>query len=241
MSKNASSLASCCIRRDAYAHHLELPFQGLDPAAELRHVTPARRRLAGRLVRSVKGLQALEPLLFPLHPLVAFHRVFVIARVHGLASITEAAAAPHRLVFAVQKLPYRKARLELDCVAAIDSNGRTIWIADAHRGDGKRFVVRADEILAAFLELEAAIRGFRPVSLRKSCSRTTPAAYQSAHSPYDENQYRDRDNRQRQKVVNRISKNVIWVSRVKAVEAFNAAGNAVKSALVNSSRCSLGW
>jgi hypothetical protein len=29
-----------------------------------------------------------------------------------------------------------------------------IWIADAHRGDGKRFVVRADEKLTAFLELE---------------------------------------------------------------------------------------
>ena len=37
-------------------------------------------------------------------------------------------------------------------------NGRTIWIADAHRGDGKRFVVRADEKLTAFVELEAAIR-----------------------------------------------------------------------------------
>jgi hypothetical protein len=44
------------------------------------------------------------------------------------------------------------------CVSAIDSNGRTIWIADAHRGHGKRFVVRADEKLTAFLELEAAIR-----------------------------------------------------------------------------------
>jgi hypothetical protein len=43
------------------------------------------------------------------------------------------------------------------CVTAIDSNGRTIWIAHAHR-DGKRFVVRADELLTAFLELEAAIR-----------------------------------------------------------------------------------
>jgi hypothetical protein len=44
------------------------------------------------------------------------------------------------------------------CVAAIDSNGRTIWIADAHRGDGKRFVVHADELLTAFIELESAIR-----------------------------------------------------------------------------------
>jgi hypothetical protein len=37
-------------------------------------------------------------------------------------------------------------------VSAIDSNGRTIWIADAHRDDGKRFVVHADEKLPAFLE-----------------------------------------------------------------------------------------
>ena len=42
--------------------------------------------------------------------------------------------------------------------AAVDEEGRTIWIADAHRGDGKRFVVRADEKLTAFVELEAAIR-----------------------------------------------------------------------------------
>jgi len=42
--------------------------------------------------------------------------------------------------------------------SAIAFNGRTIWIADAHRGDGKRFVVRADEKLTAFLELESAIR-----------------------------------------------------------------------------------
>ena len=39
--------------------------------------------------------------------------------------------------------------------STVDSNGRTIWIADAHRDDGKRFVVRADEKLTAFLELEA--------------------------------------------------------------------------------------
>ena len=29
--------------------------------------------------------------------------------------------------------------------SAIDSNGRTIWIADSHRRDGTRFVVRAEE------------------------------------------------------------------------------------------------
>jgi hypothetical protein len=34
----------------------------------------------------------------------------------------------------------------------------TMWIADAHRGGGKRFVVRANEKLTAFVELESAIR-----------------------------------------------------------------------------------
>jgi hypothetical protein len=38
------------------------------------------------------------------------------------------------------------------------SEGRTIWITDAHRDDGKRFIVHAEEKLTAFVELEAAIR-----------------------------------------------------------------------------------
>jgi hypothetical protein len=42
-------------------------------------------------------------------------------------------------------------------ISAIDCRGQTIWIVDAHRDDGKRFVVSADEILTAFLELEAAV------------------------------------------------------------------------------------
>jgi hypothetical protein len=46
----------------------------------------------------------------------------------------------------------------LGWVSAVDSEGRTIWIADAHRGDGKRFVVRSEEKLTAFIELESAIR-----------------------------------------------------------------------------------
>jgi hypothetical protein len=36
------------------------------------------------------------------------------------------------------------------CVAAVDREGRTIW----HRDNGKRYVVRPDEMLSAFLELE---------------------------------------------------------------------------------------
>jgi hypothetical protein len=39
----------------------------------------------------------------------------------------------------------------------MDSNGGTIWIADAERGDGKRFVVRGDGKLTAFLEVESVI------------------------------------------------------------------------------------
>jgi hypothetical protein len=45
----------------------------------------------------------------------------------------------------------------LGWVSAVKREGRTIWIADAHRGDGKRYVVRSDEILTAFLELESAV------------------------------------------------------------------------------------
>jgi hypothetical protein len=51
-----------------------------------------------------------------------------------------------------------KAGWSWGCVSTIDSNGRTIWIADAHRDDGKRFVVRAEEKLTAFTELESAIQ-----------------------------------------------------------------------------------
>jgi hypothetical protein len=44
------------------------------------------------------------------------------------------------------------------------AKGRTIWIADAHRSDGKRFVVRADEKLTAFVELEWAIHACSELS-----------------------------------------------------------------------------
>jgi hypothetical protein len=33
----------------------------------------------------------------------------------------------------------------------LDQDGQTIWIAEAHRDDGKRFVVRADEKLNALI------------------------------------------------------------------------------------------
>ncbi|PWT79574.1 MAG: hypothetical protein C5B58_13200 [Acidobacteria bacterium] len=46
----------------------------------------------------------------------------------------------------------------LGWVSALDREGRTIWIVDAHRDQGKRFVGRADEKLTAFLELEQVTR-----------------------------------------------------------------------------------
>jgi len=50
-----------------------------------------------------------------------------------------------------------KAGWSWGCVSAINSSGRTIWIVDAHRDNGKRFAARADEKLTAFIELESAI------------------------------------------------------------------------------------
>ena len=51
-----------------------------------------------------------------------------------------------------------KAGWSWGCVLAVDRRGRTIFAVDAHRNDGKRFVVRAAEKLTAFLELQSAIR-----------------------------------------------------------------------------------
>jgi hypothetical protein len=51
-----------------------------------------------------------------------------------------------------------KAGWSWGCVATVNSHRRTIFVADAHRCDGKRFVVHADEKLTAFVEFELAIR-----------------------------------------------------------------------------------
>ena len=56
----------------------------------------------------------------------------------------------------------KKAGWSYGYVSAIDSNGRTIWIADAHRGDGKRFV-------ASFILDIAWQRAYE-----RSCRQVTP-------------------------------------------------------------------
>ena len=52
-----------------------------------------------------------------------------------------------------------KAGWSLGWVATLDLQGRTIWIVDTH-GYGKRFIVRSDELLTAFVELQRAIHEF---------------------------------------------------------------------------------
>jgi len=54
----------------------------------------------------------------------------------------------------------QEAGFSVGWVSALDDYGRTVWIIDAHR-DGKRFVVRADEKVTAFLELESVVRAPR--------------------------------------------------------------------------------
>ena len=39
-----------------------------------------------------------------------------------------------------------------------DATDRTTFMVDAHRDDGKRYIVRSDELLTAFLELEEEAR-----------------------------------------------------------------------------------
>jgi hypothetical protein len=46
-----------------------------------------------------------------------------------------------------------KAGWSWGCVSPINSNRQTIFVADAHRGDGKRYVMHADEKLTAFMDL----------------------------------------------------------------------------------------
>jgi hypothetical protein len=66
----------------------------------------------------------------------------------------------HNLQREVMEANSRRAqrmRVQLGLPLAIDCNGRTVWIADAHRDDGKRYVVHADDKFTAFLELERAV------------------------------------------------------------------------------------
>jgi len=81
---------------------------------------------------------------------------------HVLNVAVEAGVVYSNAAAPVKRVPVRGKVIALPGVeqfnVLIAEMPRTIWIADAHRGDGKRFVVRADEKLTAFLELQAAIQ-----------------------------------------------------------------------------------
>jgi len=66
----------------------------------------------------------------------------------------------------------------------VDSSGRTIFVADAHRDGGKRYVVHADEKLTAFLELERVTQGGGKVSAALFIvHRLATAPMRRSHSP----------------------------------------------------------
>jgi hypothetical protein len=81
----------------------------------------------------------------------------------------------------------KKAGWSWGCVSALDSKGRTIWIVDAHRDNGKRFVVHADEKLSretqvrlnrhcGCLDHVAQIRGARRISKERVLDLTSSNA-----------------------------------------------------------------
>jgi len=65
-----------------------------------------------------------------------------------------------------------KAGWSWGCVSTINSNWQTIFVADAHRGDEKRYVLHADEKLTAVCRIR--IRGSR---LRSFGRKPEPATF----------------------------------------------------------------
>jgi hypothetical protein len=63
---------------------------------------------------------------------------------------------PTREVLGNHRGQSQQSRMELGWVSALDLEGRTTWIVDTH-GYGKRFMVHANELVTAFVELERAI------------------------------------------------------------------------------------
>jgi hypothetical protein len=51
----------------------------------------------------------------------------------------------------------QKAGWNCGCISSTDHEGRQFWVLTAEREDAGRFIVHADEMLTAFLELQAAI------------------------------------------------------------------------------------
>jgi hypothetical protein len=52
----------------------------------------------------------------------------------------------------------RKVVWNCGCISSTDNKGRQFWVVAAERSSTGRFIVRADDKLTAFLELESAVR-----------------------------------------------------------------------------------
>ena len=50
------------------------------------------------------------------------------------------------------------------CISSTDHEGRQFWVVAAEREDAGRFIVHAQEVLSAFLELESAVRASRELA-----------------------------------------------------------------------------
>jgi len=85
------------------------------------------------------------------HYAPSYHFVIAVWRL-------KAAQFDQREVWEVIADNLSKAGWSWGCVATVDSNGQTIFVANAHRDNGKRFIVTADEKLRAFLELQRVTR-----------------------------------------------------------------------------------
>jgi hypothetical protein len=98
----------------------------------------------------LKPLKFHDRVLGVLRPILNRHRLCALPQ-HLLTGETYAQSEPDIVRYwEIIADNLKRAGWSLGYVSAVDFEGRTIWIADAHRGDGKRFVVRADEKLNGF-------------------------------------------------------------------------------------------
>ena len=75
----------------------------------------------------------------------------------------------------------KKAGWSLGCVSAIDSQGRTIWIADAHRGDGQRFIWPVF-VLSPCSDFAGEQRAIRAVSACNTHASIQPCVFGAGHA-----------------------------------------------------------
>jgi len=59
----------------------------------------------------------------------------------------------------------------------VNCAGQTIFVADAHRDNGKRFIVTADEKLRAFLELQRVTRESSASKIPNDSAQSSPGTH----------------------------------------------------------------